>query len=60
MKNPWRTGRIAGLKRDAIERIFKPKELVDQVLEQGLAFVPIEAYEMLGLHKFGKKELEDG
>ena len=59
LERPHRTGRLAGVKREAIERIFNPPELVEQVLEKGLAYVPIEAYEMLGLHTFGEKELGD-
>ena len=58
-KNPWRTGRLAGVKEEAIRRIITPVELVDQILEHGMAYLPIEVYEGLGLHEFGDKELED-
>lgn len=54
--NPCRTGRVSGVKREAIERIIKPESVVAQVLEKGMAYLPIDAYEMLGLHTFGEKE----
>lgn len=59
MKYPQKTGRIVGLRREVVERIVQPKDLCEQILERGLAFLPIEAYEMLGLHEFGEKELDD-
>lgn len=49
MNNPWRTGGWCVVKEDFIKRVFQPKELVQRVLEQRCAFMPDDAWDMLGL-----------
>ena len=57
---PWRTGRIVGVTENMIRRAFQPQELVDQILTRGLAWVPTEVFEMLGLvgEAVEKREIE--
>jgi hypothetical protein len=54
-KNPWRTGRIAVLRDEAISRIFDP-ESAKAALERRVAFVEIAFYERLGLHEAQAEE----
>lgn len=49
MENPWRTGRFAVITEDAVRRLFDPPELVEQVCEQRVCFMPDEVFEMLGI-----------
>lgn len=48
-QNPWRTGRLAGVSAEAIRRWITPENLAEKIIEKGLAFIPIEAYEGLGI-----------
>jgi hypothetical protein len=48
-ENPHRLGGFAVLKDDAINRIVQPPELAAQILKQRVAFVPHDAWVMLGL-----------
>jgi hypothetical protein len=49
MNNPWRTGGWVVVKEDLIKRVFKPDELVQHVLKRRMAFMPDDAWDMLGL-----------
>lgn len=48
-QNPWRTGGWVVMKDDAIRRMFKPESLVEVILKKRMAFVPDEAWDVLGL-----------
>ena len=47
--NPYRTGRWVVIKEEAIRQIVQPKELADSIVEKRMAFVPDDAWEVLGL-----------
>ena len=47
--NPYRTGGWVVVRDKAIKRIIAPPELVRDVLKRRMAFVPDEAWDMLGL-----------
>ncbi len=49
LKNPWRTGGWVVVWDEFIERVFKPRELVEQVLRKRVAFLPDEVWCMIGL-----------
>lgn len=48
-KNPWRTGGWVVVRDDFIRRVFNPPELVEHVLTKRVAFMPDDAWCMLGL-----------
>lgn len=48
-QNPYRTGGWVVVRDELIERIISPKELCDEVLRRRMAFVPDDAWNMLGL-----------
>jgi len=48
-KAPWRTGRLVVVSEDFVRRAFCPDQMVDRLLRQRVAFIPIEAFERLGL-----------
>lgn len=48
-QNPWRTGGWVVVKDRYIRRVFNPPDLVEQVLRQRVAFVPDDAWELMGL-----------
>ena len=50
MNNPWRTGRLSVVTENFIRRIFQPPELVEDVCKRRMAFIPVDTYELLGLH----------
>jgi hypothetical protein len=52
-KNPWRSGGWVVVKEDMIRRMFNPPELVEQVLKKRVAFMPDEAWDMIGLPRGG-------
>lgn len=54
MENPYRTGEWCVMSVDYIERVFQPPELVEQVLAKRMAWVPDDAWEMLGLPRGGE------
>jgi len=48
--NPYRTGGWCVVKEEAIKRIgIKPQELEDAILTKRIAFIPDDAWDMLGL-----------
>lgn len=49
LQNPWRTGGWCVVTEAFIKRVFNPPELVKTVLEQRLAFMPDDAWDMIGL-----------
>lgn len=49
MENPWRTGGWCVVRDDFIKRVFQPPELAEHVLERRMAFMPDDAWDMLGL-----------
>lgn len=58
--NPWRTGRQAGITHDGVRRVVDPPELAEQIIEKGVVYVPIEAYERFGIPEAEVMEEEDG
>lgn len=48
-QNPWRTGGWVVVTEDAIRRIVKEQELADHICIRRMAFVPDEAWDVLGL-----------
>lgn len=48
-ENPYRTGGWVVVSTDFIERVFSPPELVEQVLDMRMAWVPDDAWDMLRL-----------
>lgn len=49
MQNPWRTGGWVVIKEEAVKRIVHPPELLKSILGARFAFVPDDAWDMLGL-----------
>jgi hypothetical protein len=47
--NPYKTGGFVVVKDEALERMIHPQELLDDVLRRRLAFVPDDAWVMMGL-----------
>ena len=47
--NPYRTGGWVVVREEFVERVFNPPELVEHVLKKRMAFMPDEAWNMLGL-----------
>jgi hypothetical protein len=47
--NPYRTGGWAVVTDDAVRRIIKPKELLDDVLTKRVLFVPDGVWDLIGL-----------
>jgi len=47
--NPWRTGGWCVVREDAIRRIVRPKELLDNILKHRVAFLPDDVWDQLGL-----------
>jgi hypothetical protein len=43
--NPWRTGKICVVKHEAMQRMVNDQK----ILEKGVAFIPIDAWDKLGL-----------
>jgi transcription elongation factor Elf1 len=58
--DPYRTGSIAVLKREAVSRIFSDNEGVrDSIMKQGMMFLPDEAWDMLGLPRESQEDRKD-
>jgi hypothetical protein len=57
-RNPYRTGGWVVVKDELIERIVHPKELADAILEKRVAFIPDEAWDMIGLPRGGNNEVD--
>lgn len=53
-ENPFRTGGWVVVKNMFIERVFNPPELVADVLKKRVAFIPDEAWNLIGLPRGGK------
>lgn len=49
LQNPWRTGGWIVVKEGAVRRMIDSPELLERVLEQRVAFLPDDAWDMLGL-----------
>ncbi len=49
MKNPYRTGGWCVVSDNFVKRVVTPQELQDTILKQRVAFIPDEAWELLGL-----------
>jgi hypothetical protein len=47
--NPYRTGKFAVIKDEAVKRIIADKKLVDNILRQRVAFAPNELWDLLGI-----------
>ena len=47
--NPYRTGRVAVVKEEAIRNIVHPKELSDTIIQKRVCYIPDEAWKLLGL-----------
>lgn len=58
MKNPYRTGGWVVVKEEVILRIVQPKEMADDIVKKRMAFVPDEAWDMLGLPRGGEDEVD--
>lgn len=54
MQNPYRTGGWVVVTEDFIKRTFNPPELVEDVLKRRMAFMPDEAWDMIGLPRGNK------
>ena len=48
-QNPYRTGGWVVVRDEAIERMVSPPELTQYILKKRVAFIPDEAWEILGL-----------
>ena len=48
-QNPYRTGGWVVVRNEFIERVVTPKWLADDILKRRMAFVPDDAWDMLGL-----------
>jgi len=52
LESKQRTGRLVGVTEDCVRRVIQPKiqpkEMVEQVLEKGMCFVPVAVFEALG------------
>ena len=48
-QNPWCTGGWVVVTEEAVRRMVKPDELADTICKRRMAFVPDEAWDMLGL-----------
>ncbi len=57
--NPYRTGGWVVVKEDVIRRAMNPEELVETILKQRIAFVPDDAWDMIGLPR-GEEKQNDG
>jgi transcriptional regulator NrdR family protein len=53
--NPYRTGCFAVVKDEAIKKIVKSKELVDQIIKKRMCYIPDQAWLVMGLPK-GEKQ----
>lgn len=53
-ENPYRTGGWVVLKAEAVQKIIQPPELVQHILERRFAFVPDDAWDMIGLPRGGQ------
>lgn len=53
-RNPYRTGGWVVVRDDFIKRVVNPKQLADEILKKRVAFIPDEAWDMLGLPRGGK------
>lgn len=49
--NPYRTGGWVVVKEEAIKRMVSPEELINDIVKKRVAFIPDEAWNMLGLPK---------
>lgn len=49
LQNPWRTGGWVVVRDDFIERVVQPDTLKDSILNKRMAFIPDEAWDMIGL-----------
>lgn len=49
--NPYRTGNVVVLKEEAVKRIVKTKDILDDVLKKRVAFIPDKVWDLLGLPK---------
>lgn len=47
--NPKRSGHIAVVREEAIAEIVQPKELADDIIKRRVCFIPMDAWEHLGL-----------
>jgi len=47
--NPYRTGGWVVIKEEAVRRIVKPATLADDICKKRVAFVPDDAWDMIGL-----------
>ncbi len=48
-ENPYRTGKVAVLREEAVRRMVQPPELAEQIIKARVAFMPDEAWRSLGL-----------
>ncbi len=53
--NPYRTGGWCVLKEAAVRKLIQPASLVHDIIKQRVAFVPDQAWELLGLPRGGQK-----
>jgi len=49
--NPWRTGRLVAVRSAAIRKMITPTKLANDTIAKGMAYVPQEAWELLGLNQ---------
>jgi len=49
MKNPYRTGCFVVVKDDFIKRAVTTPELLDEILKKRVAFIPDDAWDLMGL-----------
>ena len=47
--NPWRSGGWCVVKEDFLRRVIEPGEHLDATIEKRFAFVPDDAWDLLGL-----------
>lgn len=55
-ENPYRTGGWCVVREDLIKRVIQPQELCDDILRKRVAFIPDDAWDMLGLPRGEQKE----
>lgn len=59
-KNPYRTGGWAVVKEEALRELIQPPELCEAICRKRIAFVPDDAWDMLGLPRSTPSTAEAG
>jgi len=50
-QNPYRTGKIIGLKEEAVKRLVTNKKLLEDILKKRICYIEDKTFKILGLDK---------